>query len=136
MDVLVPSGVCVVLPVMIVWLVARAKQNETNRKAEVMLKAIESGATVDPNLLGKEQTKVKTIKQELLEKLTGACVTTFMGIAFLSLSYLDKSLYFLRFSPIAGAVLLAVGLGLFISFFVGRKMLSKEIEAEENALKE
>lgn len=136
MDVLVPIGVCVVLPVMIVWLVARAKQNETNRKAEVMLKAIESGATVDPNLLGKEQTKVKTIKQELLEKLTGACVTTFMGIAFLSLSYLDKSLYFLHFSPIAGAVLLAVGLGLFISFFVGRKMLSKEIEAEENALKE
>ena len=43
----IPVFICVVLPVTIVWLVARTKQNETNRKAEIMLKAIESGAQVD-----------------------------------------------------------------------------------------
>ena len=37
--ILVPLGICVVLPVMIVWLVTRARQNETNKKTEIMLKA-------------------------------------------------------------------------------------------------
>jgi hypothetical protein len=31
--------------------------------------------------------------------------------------------------------MLAVGIGLFISYFAGKKMLAKEIEAEENAQK-
>ena len=46
---LIPLGICVVLPVMIVWLVNRTRQNETNRKTEIMLKAIEAGATIDAN---------------------------------------------------------------------------------------
>lgn len=37
-DILIPIGVCVVLPVMIVWLINRTRQNETNRKTEIMLK--------------------------------------------------------------------------------------------------
>ena len=41
-DIFLPLGVCVVLPVMIVWLVTRARQNETNKKTEIMLKAIEA----------------------------------------------------------------------------------------------
>ena len=43
----VPVFVCVVLPIVIVWLVARTRQNEANRKAEIMLKAIEAGVPVD-----------------------------------------------------------------------------------------
>ena len=34
-----------------------------------------------------------------------------------------------------GCILLAIGVALFIVYFVGKKMLSKEIEAEENSLK-
>ena len=40
MNILVPLGVCVVLPVLIVWLVTRVRKNETDRKAEIMIKAI------------------------------------------------------------------------------------------------
>ena len=36
----------------------------------------------------------------------------------------------------AGGILMAVGIGLFISYFVSKKMLAKEIEAEEKALEE
>lgn len=61
-DILLPIFICVVLPVMIVWLVTRAKQNETNKKAEIMLKAIENGA----------------------------CITSFMGVAFLVLWVIDQ----------------------------------------------
>jgi len=141
--ILIPIFICVVLPVTVVWLVARTKQNETNKKAEIMLKAIESGATVDMNQFNTERKSPKTIKQDLLEKFTGACITTFMGIAFLGWAvmgyfkpeYTDGR-FFNRLAPVTGGVMLAVGIGLFISYFVGKKMLAKEIEAEERKLEQ
>ena len=77
-----PIFVCVVLPVMVVWLALRARQHSTDKNAEIMLKAIESGATIDPNLL-KPQTEQKSLKEKLLGRLTGACVTSLLGVAFL-----------------------------------------------------
>ena len=144
MNILVPIAICVVLPVTIVWLVARTKQNETNRKAEIMLKAIESGAQVDLDQFNTTMKKSpKTIKQELLEKLNGACITSLMGAGFLILGILRavdpmfaSHMFLNKFWLPAGAVLLAVGIGLFISYFVGKKMLAKEIEAEERKLEQ
>ena len=49
-SIIVPIGICVVLPVMLVWLVTRVRRNEFDKKAEVMIKAIESGATIDSDL--------------------------------------------------------------------------------------
>ena len=142
-DILVPIFVCVVLPVTIVWLVSRAKQNETNKKAEIMLKAIESGATVDMNQFNTAKKKPQTIKQDLLDKFSGACITSLMGVAFIGLYFLNvyghglpKGLMFDDLFPVAGGVMLAVGIGLFISYFVGKKMLAKEIEAEEKKLEQ
>lgn len=142
-DILVPIFICVVLPVAIVWLIARTRQNETNRKAEIMLKAIESGAQVDMNQFNTQKKSPKTLKQELLDKLTGACVTTFMGIAFLIWAFIGyynpeftDGRLFNRLAPVTGGVLFAIGIGLFISYFVGKKMLAKEIEAEEKKLEQ
>ena len=136
MNILVPIAVCVVLPVLIVWLIGRVRQNDTNRKAEVMLKAIESGATVDPEFFKSSKVKKqKTIKQDLLEKLNGACITGLMGVAFIVLSFfkgLNSTVS--SYLPFAGAVMMAVGIGLFISYFAGKKMLAKEMEAEEKNL--
>ena len=142
-EMLIPVSVCVVLPVMIVWLVMRARQNETNRKAEIMLKAIENGQMVDPDYFKSSPKKAKTIKQELLEKLNGACITTFMGVVFLLLFIVDaygpglpSAIILKELLPVAGGVMLAVGIGLFITYFAGKKMLAKEIEAEENNLQQ
>ncbi len=138
-----PVFICVVLPIMVVWLVARTRQHETDRKAEIMLKAIESGVPVDMTQFepAKKPKAPKSIKQELLDKLNGACVTSLMGAGFLTLGILrvvltdfGRNTFINKFWLPAGAVLLAVGIGLFISYFVGKKMLAKEIEAEENAL--
>lgn len=138
----VPFFICVVLPIMIVWLVARTRQHETDRKAEIMLKAIEAGVPVDMTQFEPAKKKApKSIKQELLDKLNGACVTSLMGAGFLILGILrvvitdfGRNTFINAFWLPAGAVLLAVGIGLFISYCVGKKMLAKEIEAEENAL--
>ena len=143
-EILVPIAVCVVLPIVIVWLVSRVRQNETNRKADIMLKAIENGQQVDPAFFkpSKSPAQERTIKMDLLEKLNAACITTFMGVAFIIYSivcyFIPDGLdnFFLsNMAPIAGGVLLAVGIALFVTYFTGKKMLAKEIEAEENAPK-
>ena len=40
-----------------------------------------------------------------------------------------------RFLSIVGGIILAVGIGLFISYFVGKRLLAKELKAEEESLK-
>ena len=140
----VPVFICVILPVVVVWLVTRAKQNETNRKADIMLKAIEAGVPVDMEQFKSAKKKAPvSIKQELLDNLNGACITSLMGIGFLTLGILrvvitdfGRNTLLNKFWLPAGCVLLAVGIGLFISYFVGKKLLAKEIEAEEKKLEQ
>lgn len=129
-SVLVPIFVCVILPVAIVLIVMNARKHEISRKAEVALKAIEAGAPIDPAFF-KSDKKRQGTKQKLIDQLTGACITSLIGAAFTVFYFIEKE----SFLGFAGGVMLAVGIGLFISFFVGRKMLSKEIEAEEQELK-
>ena len=136
-ELLLPLCVCVVLPVLIVWIVGRVRKNETDRKAEIMLKAIENGIEINPDLLKPSKPKKAFIKKDLLEKLNGACITGMLGIAFLILMLTGKMpVYAIHYLPMAVAMLLAVSLGLFVSYFAGKRMLAKEIEAEEKELLE
>lgn len=139
-DNLIPIGVCVVLPIFIVWLNLRAKMNETNRKAEVMLKAIEAGKEVDADYF-KPEGKAKTVKGQLLGKLTGACITFLIGALVMTIVLCmsaqekidsEATLVFAVF----GGIMISIGVALFIAFFVGKKMLAKEMEAEEMRLSE
>ena len=135
-------GVCVIMPIIVVWLNNRTSQNETNKKTEVLLKAIESGATIDPEYF-KPQLKTKSLKEKLLAKLTGACIATFMGLVIVvtDTMYDDISKHnigerqFYEFVFILGGIIFAVGIALLITFFVGKRMLAKEIKDEEEALK-
>lgn len=136
-DILVPLGICVVLPVMIVWLVTRARQNETNKKTEIMLKAIESGATIDADFF-KKQRGAKTIKERLLKRLSAGCISSLLGIVFFVIGLVNRSaMDDILMEPdsfttpfIFGGIFLAIGIGLLITFFVGKKMLLNEMEAE------
>ena len=138
-EILIPLGVCVVMPVLIVWLTVRARQNETNRKAEVMIKAIEAGADIDPNYF--KTAKNKTVKEKLLDSFSGACITGLIGVAMLVGGILasNATSWELKESPTplmvaTGAVLLAIGAALLVSYFLGKKMMAKEIAAEEAEL--
>ena len=138
----IPIFICVVLPVMIVWLVTRSRQNETNKKTEIMLKAIEAGATIDADFF-KDQQGLKTIKERLLKRLTWGCVTGLSGAGLAALGIVQWVNWVGTTSNdsfviplIFAGILLAVGISLFIGFFVGKKMLAKEIEAEEQGLEQ
>ena len=127
-DLLVPISICVVLPISIVWIIANRRKNEINRKSEVLIKAIESGIT--PNLDLFESNKKKSIKQGLLNKLTGAVISTLCGLIFAIASLSCPSFEIEKFFVFAG-ILISIGIGLFIYFFVGKHMLKKEIDKEE-----
>ncbi len=142
-EVLVPIFVCVILPVAVVAIVGRTKQNEINRKSEIMIKAIENGQQIDPELFKAAEPAPKapkTLKQELVEKLTGGCVVTLMGVAFLTLYCInlfmpEAHIMFGNWLAVAGGVMLAVGIGLLVSYFASKSILADEIKAEEEALK-
>lgn len=139
--ILIPIGICVILPVLIVWLVNRTRQNETNCKTEIMLKAIEAGATIDADLFKVQQNGPRTIKERLLKRLTGGCVCTFLGIAAVVVAIIGRNmmtefnlLEIFIFPCIAAAVFFAIGIALIIVFFVGMKMLAEEMDAEVKSL--
>lgn len=138
-DIIVPFGFCVVLPVMLVWLVTRVRRNEIDKKTEVMLKAIESGATIDSDLFKEAPKKRKSTKERLLNRLICGCAASIIGAALTAIGIIPwMTLEDDTFAPllIFGGISLAVGIALFIGFFVGRKMLAKEIEAEEKSLEQ
>lgn len=131
-----PVFICVVLPVLVVLIVGLVRRNETNRKAEIMLKAIENGATVDPSFFEsskKKEKRLRTRKEKLHDNLTGAAVCTAIGIALI----LIKVIFYLpddddiSLMLIGGAVLLAIGIANFVIYFIGMKAFASEIEAEE-----
>lgn len=138
----VPLGVFVVLPVLIVLIIGLVRKNETNRKAEIMLKALDNGATIDSDFI-RSLNGSSTIKERLLGRLTGACVTSLIGVALIAVGLFlhhlpgwEDNFDLVILSFLLGGVLIAVGISLFIVYFSGKKMLSKEIEAEEKQLAE
>ena len=141
-DALIPICICVVLPTLVIWLIGRVKQNETNRKAEIMLKALDNGAKIDSDFF-KSPSGSKTIKERLLGRLTGACITGLLGVAVLAVAvYMGSRLDWssndgvIIFTTLFGGILLAIGIALFIVYFCGKKMLAKEIAAEEKQIVE
>lgn len=141
-EILVQIGVLVILPVMIVWLFFRHRMNETNKRTQIVLAAIEKNPEMDiQELFQKMALPRKLLKEKLLSKLLWGCIISFVGLVLLG-----WGLYLFTEAPdkllkedamsivIPGLVLLAIGIAFFINYAVGKRMLTKEIEAEEKTL--
>lgn len=136
-DNLIPIGICVVLPVLIVWLVMRKKTNDTNKRTEIALAALEKNSEIDVEAFFKQMNpQQKLLKEKLLKKLLIGVMFTVLGIALLCFiiymenkfpSLDEESLVIFYTASIVG---LSVGFAYMINFFIGRRMLEKEIEIE------
>ena len=139
---LIPIGVCVVMPVMVVWLVTRAIIKKNEQKMAVLVKAIENGVEIDPELLVSEtessRNTNRNTKMKLIKKLTAGIVCSIIGIALLVCPSLEAfdGVAGLEMLYIIGGVMVAIGVAYMVAFFVGRKYLAPEIEAEERKLNE
>ncbi len=133
---LLPIFVMVVLPVMVVWLVTRARLKKNEQKMAVLVKAIENGVDIDPALLVSDTEGGRNTKMKLVRKLTTGVICAIIGLAVLICTQLDafEGVAGIEMLYIIGGVLIAVGAAYILAFFVGRKYLAPEIEAEEKKL--
>ena len=135
--IVVPVACGCVLPIVVIWLSVREKMNETNKRTQIALAAIEKNPELDlEDLLRKISPKQKLLKEKLLRKLLWGCLTSMMGLGligfgvFLGIKNMggdDDPLTSVCF----GLMLLAIGIAFLISYFVGRRLLAREMEAEE-----
>ena len=138
--ILVPIACGCVLPIMIVWFSIRESMNKTNQRTKIVLAAIEKNPNLDiEELMEKISPKKKLLKEKLLSKLQTGNITTLLGIGFLVCAlYADymggMNSKDLRMLYLAGIILLVVGGAFLRNYFVGKKMLAKEMEAEEKLL--
>ena len=133
---LVPISICVVLPGRIVWIVAKARAQEVNKRTEVILAAIEKNSDLDVDKFFQKMSPEKhTIKERLLAKHQKGLIMTVIGgsgligcIAWLLFLPYDEFVVFVM--SVVFVALLAVGIGFFVNYKVGKKMLEKEMQAE------
>ena len=135
-------GVSVILPITVISLFLRRKMDSEKIKKEIILAALEKNANIDiENLVRKLNTPEKLLKEKLLQKLQIGLVSVFLGVGLLAVigcfAYTGGH-YREDFNVFGflGAVFLAVGIAFMIRYFVGRKMLAKEMEAEEQNLRQ
>ena len=136
-QILVPLGCGCVLPIMVVWFAIRESMNKTNQRTQIVLAAIEKNPDMDiKELMEKISPRQKLLKEKLISKLLWGSILGLLGISFLVYGLLIDyrggmdpgdliRIYF------AGGILLAVGIAFLVNYRLSRKMLAKEIEAEE-----
>lgn len=134
--VLVPISICVVLPLMIVWIVAKARAQEVNKRTEVILAAIEKNSDLDVDKFFQKMSPEKhTIKERLLAKHQKGLIMTVIGGSGLIgciawLLFLPYDVFMVFVMSVVFVALLAVGIGFFVNYKVGKKMLEKEMQVE------
>ena len=136
-QILIVLGCGCVLPIMVVWFMIRESINKTNKRTQIVLAAIEKNPDMDiEELMKKISPKKKLLKEKLLSKLLWGGIIAFLGIAFLGYCVVQgyvggmPTATLQQFS-LFGAVLLGIGIAFLVNYAIGKKMLAKEIEAEE-----
>ena len=140
MIVLVACG-CI-LPIVAILAVVRKKMNDTNQRTQIVLAAIEKNPEMDiEELLKKISAKPRLLKEKLLTKLLWGCLAVLLGIGLMGtgawMGYVGGSVPNDIYSAVcSGLIALGVGIAFLVNYFVGKKMLAKEIEAEERRMAE
>ena len=134
-EILVPIGICVILPLGIFWLYYRAQMNKENKRTEIIMKALESNSNLDTDSLVKAlENTSKTPQGIRYARLQRGCQYTLLGIA-LCVVYLsngkaiDSDMAFMM--KFAGAASLAVGISYLIVYFVSGKSSTDNNSSEK-----
>ncbi len=140
--ILIVLGTAVVLPVSVVSMMLKSKIDSEKNRKEIILAALEKDASIDiEELVRKMNRPEKLLKEKLLRKLLWGMLTVFLGVGligfgiFLKLANMggtDACMY----GVFWGLVFLAVGIAFLANYHIGKKMLAKEMEAEEQNVRQ
>ena len=131
-----------VLPIVFIWLETRRKINESRDRMQIVTTAIEKHPDMDvEELMNKISSKKKSLKEKLLAKLLWGCIASILGIGLIGFGFFltTQEIHIAEDVQTAigfGVVLLGIGIAFLINYAVGKKMLAKEIEAEEKRVTE
>lgn len=128
----IPVSICVVLPVLIVWLVLRFRKHTIDKKVELLSKCIENGIEIDPGILANTRMKNGSTRKSLLNKLATAIIFLISGLAILVISIVNDMT--MVYGPMtASIIILSVGLGMLAWYLTGVKFLKNEMKKEDKA---
>ena len=135
-------GTAVILPITIIFLALRSKMASERNRKEIILAALEKNADIDIEELVRKMNKPeKLLKEKLLKKLQWGMLAFILGVGMIGYGiYLNCNLVGGNTDPLVsisiGLVLLAVGIAFLANYQIGKKMLAKEMEAEERNLRQ
>lgn len=129
-DILVPIFVCVVLPVAIVGIYYWSQINAENKRAEILMKAIEANCGPDADKLAEALQKPRKTAREILNlRLLRGCMFTFVGLGLCIVGIVSACMGTeFASDPITvplvfGGASLAIGLSYLVVYFVTRKQV-------------
>ncbi len=135
-SVLVPIFICVVLPVSIVLIVFLTAMNSDNKRAEILIKAIESNNGVNTDKLAEslQRKPRKTPREVLNSRLLKGCIFSLSGLFIMIVGIVNSALGSIGAGEdsvsvpvIIGGVFLAIG----VSFLIVYGVTRKQVEASE-----
>lgn len=141
-DLFIVLGTAVILPITIIFLALRGKMASERNRKEIILAALEKNADIDIEELVRKMNKPeKLLKEKLLKKLQWGMLAFILGVGMIGYGiYLNCNLVGGSTDPLVsisiGLVLLAVGIAFLANYQIGKKMLAKEMEAEERNLRQ
>lgn len=120
------------MPICIVLISAYAKMNSENKRAQIIIKAIEANKDVDTDKLIESLKKPRKTPREILNRrLLLGCIFTLVGLLLCGIGFMfniagvgypDEELL------IIGGICLPVGIGYLVTYFATRKQVEKEEE--------
>lgn len=121
---LTPIFICVALPIAIVYIVFRSITNRENKRAEILIKAIETNNGIDADKLAESLNRRSKTPRELLNaRLLRGCMFTLVGFAFLIYGIYIPEVSMMNTSFLIGAILTAIGISYLIVYFITRKQV-------------
>lgn len=130
-SILVPIFVCVVLPVAIVGIYYWSQINAENKRAEILMKAIEANCGPDADKLAEALQKPRKTAREILNlRLLRGCMFTFVGLGLCIVGIVSACMGSEFASDpvmvplVFGGASLAIGLSYLVVYFVTRKQVN------------
>ena len=128
------------LPIWIAIFVYRHKVNATNKRTQVILTALEKNeGSLPEELIKSINEPKKSIKERLLGKLLLGILCSLAGLGLIIaviVEYCTGSREYLDADFLAiGLIIMAAGVAFLVYYFIGRRALQAEIEAEERNAK-
>jgi Ca2+/Na+ antiporter len=128
------------LPIWIALFVYRHKVNATNKRTQIIITALEKNeGSLPEELIRSINEPKKSIKERLLGKLLLGILCSLAGLGLVIaviVEYCTGAREYLDADFLAiGLIIMAAGVAFLVYYFIGKRALQAEIEAEERKAK-